>query len=90
MFRNLDYSQIEKLKEVLKQFPNFVDFRKENAHADPFLVAHAMCEGCTVVTSELPSAPDARIIQIPNVCNVYKVRHISLLELFREQGWRLK
>ena len=87
MFRQLDDLQVTKLKEILKQFPNLCDPKKEYAHADPFIVAHALCEGCTVVTNEKPSAPNARIIQIPNVCLSYKIRHISLLELFHEQNW---
>jgi len=90
MFRNLDDQQVEKIKEVLKIFPNLVDSKKEFAHADPFIIAHALCNGCTVVTSEKPSPPGARVIQIPNVCDFYKIKCISLLKFFRDNGLRLK
>jgi len=89
IFRSVSHQQIEELKKVLKTFPNFCDFRKEVADADPFLVAHALCEGCVIVTDEKPSDPAAKIIKIPNVCQFYNIKCISLIELFREQKWKL-
>lgn len=87
MFRDLDNQQIIKVTEVLRKFPNLLDYNKTNADADPFIISHALCENCKVVTMEKHSPDNARRIKIPNVCDYYGIEYIDLKGLFREQEW---
>lgn len=53
--------------------------------ADPFVIAKARIEGRTVVTREA-FRPNAA--KIPNICQHFGVRCVSLQEFMEEQGWR--
>ena len=52
--------------------------------ADPFVVARAALNGATVVTMETlkPNAAD-----IPNICEHFKIKHLSLEKFMEEEGW---
>ncbi|WP_369930057.1 PIN domain-containing protein [Xanthomonas sp. NCPPB 2632] len=52
--------------------------------ADPFVVAAAWARDAAVVTEE-QHKPNAS--KIPNVCEHFKVRYLSLEEFMAEQGW---
>lgn len=76
----------EKVKEILTQFPLLI--KKQNilankADADPFVIAKAAVEDRTVVSTEKkkPNAP-----KIPNVCEHFKVPHMTLFDFFRAEG----
>jgi len=77
MFVNLDPEQIKIVKEILRDFPGFVDEKKETEDADPFVIALAKARGSTVITSEKPADlaanPRAKP-KIPNVCQHYQVK----------------
>lgn len=49
--------------------------------ADPWLIAHAMVDGGVVVTLEKGSRGK---IKIPDLCNVFGVRAVSLYTMLRE------
>jgi len=85
MFRELNINQIKDVKDILNRFPKLVDADKPGPHADPFVIALALTESCTVITSEHSGTPDKP--KIPDVCAHYGVKCLSLLEFFREQGW---
>jgi len=91
MFKNLDQKQMQQMQRILRDFPNFVDPSKTIPEADPFIVALALSEGYTVVTSEKPvdlnANPNARP-RIPDVCERLEVRCVSLREFFNEQKWQ--
>jgi len=87
MFKDLNSQQIDKVREILDKFPNLLDLSKTNADADPFIIAHALCENCTIITLEKPSSPNAKQVKIPNVCKYYGIEYIDLKGLFREQKW---
>lgn len=92
MLKDLDNEQINQMRSISKQFPNFVHKDKTIPEADPFVIALAMSKGWTVITSEQPANlnanPGARP-KIPDVCEHYDVRCIyKLLEFFREQKWK--
>lgn len=90
IFKNLDNEQMNQMRNILKDFPKFVDTDKTTPEADPFVIALAMSEGCTVVASEKPvnlnANPDVRP-RIPDVCEKRNVKCITLEEFFREQKW---
>lgn len=86
MFVDLDAGQLQQVGIVLKDFPQLVDTKKTTPDADPFVIALARSRGWAIITSETPN-PGGRP-HIPDVCKRYNVRWISLMEFFREKGWK--
>lgn len=86
MFKDLDEEQQREVLQILAKHPRLVDHRKVTADADPFVVALAMSEGCTVITSEKPSSGTGRP-KIPDVCEAERVAWVSLKDFFRERKW---
>ena len=87
MFKELTAGELENVRRILGQFPDLIDPNKTTPDADPFLIALAMDNGWTVVTSERPRGPLGRP-RIPDVCRTLGVRCIGLMDLLRERGWR--
>jgi len=54
--------------------------------ADPFLVAHAMAHGYTVVTQESLDLMTKKRVKIPVVCRQFGVRYLTLFEMLQEAG----
>lgn len=71
---------------ILEQFEKLVDTRANRSGADPFVIALAQVEGCTVVTGERPTGRVDRP-NIPDVCRGLNVPWVSLLQLIRNEGW---
>lgn len=86
MFRDLDEEQQKTVLRVLRKHPRLVDSLTERPEADPFVIALAVSEGCTVITSEKRSSPGGRP-KIPDVCEPEGVGCVSLKEFFRERRW---
>ena len=57
--------------------------------ADGFLVAYAAAHGMAVVTQEALASPGSTQVKIPNLCQQFGVRYISLYQLMRELNVRL-
>ncbi len=87
MFVPIDERQQREVLSVLSGHEKLVDTRKNRSAADPFVIALARVEGCAVVTGERATGSPDRP-NIPDVCEALGVRCLSLLDLFREQGWR--
>lgn len=59
--------------------------------ADPFLIAHALAHGHTVVTHErLANTGQRNKIKIPAVCQHFNVPYVSIFDLLRTTGARLE
>jgi hypothetical protein len=86
LFEALDPSQLNEVRNIERDFPSLVDPYKQTPDADPFIVALAKIKGWAVITSEKLGTPDHP--KIPDVCRRYSVRCLSLIEFFREMGWR--
>ena len=75
------------VQQILAKHPDLV---KEEAillgkpYADPFVIAQAKSHNCTLVHSE-KLKPNAH--KIPNVCQDFDVKEISLFEFFRKEKW---
>lgn len=52
--------------------------------ADPFVIAKAVKDRLTVVSTEL-FAPNAH--KIPNICSEYNVKHFSFSNFLNNEGW---
>lgn len=87
MFKDLDNEQLQQVRDILRDFPKLVDVNKTIPDADPFVVAIARSQGCTVINSEKPANPGGRP-KIPDACRKYNVKCTSLIEFFKEQNWR--
>ncbi|MCV9388944.1 DUF4411 family protein [Reichenbachiella ulvae] len=66
-----------------------VDNTKARSLADPWIIAHSLVEGATVVTKEEKVTQlNSKRIKIPNVCDNMNVRWINDFEFLKEVGIR--
>ena len=86
LFRDITEDVQQHVRDVLKAFPRLVDTTKDRSMADPWVIAHALAEGATVVTKEMVTPPGSKRIKIPDVCDVFKVRCINDFDFVREVG----
>lgn len=72
--------------EILATYPELVKIRsrQSSSNADPFIIATALKNNCTVVTNERLGDESTRDIRIPNVCRKYNLRYIGLRGLVDE------
>jgi hypothetical protein len=70
---------------IMRDFPKLVDERKQKSFGDPFVIATAIAEGCTVVTEENEGTPERPFI--PTVCARRNVSCMKLIDLIRAEGW---
>jgi hypothetical protein len=61
--------------------PNINEFL---SGADPWIIAHAMAHGGTVVTNESALRPTAKKVRIPDICNNFGVRCIGGYDMLDE------
>lgn len=66
-----------------------VDNTKARSLADPWIIAHSIVEGATVVTKEEKVTQlNSKRIKIPNVCDNMNLRWINDFDFLREVGIR--
>jgi predicted nucleic acid-binding protein len=84
-FLPLDTSIQRRAQRILAQFPTLAKADSTRRDADPFVIALAAEQGLTVVTYEVarPTKP-----RIPDVCCQLKIPCITVVELFRNEGWQ--
>lgn len=73
------------VKGILAQFPDLIDLKKGGS-ADPFIIAHALINGWTVVTDEKRTASPKKI---PYVCDHFSIPHMNLIGFLRSAGFKL-
>lgn len=86
LFVEFDESLQKEATLIQKRHPNLVDPNKTVQDADPFVIALAKIEGCTVVTQEVKSNNPNKP-KIPDVCESFRIPHINLLQLIKQEGW---
>jgi Domain of unknown function (DUF4411) len=79
----------DQVSNVLASYPKLIDTRKNRSAADPFVIATALVENCTVVTGELPSGSSTRP-HIPDVCIGLGVDWCRLVDLIKLEGWTFR
>lgn len=80
-------AELVKVREILAKFPDMVKedvFLSTIPEADPFVVAQALVNNCVLVHQEMYKKNSPKI---PNVCEHFGVKEMSLHDFFREQGW---
>lgn len=75
------------LKQIMDQFPGWVDHETAQPVADPVVIALARSYNplATVVAHERAGGPGA--MKIPNVCAHYKITCMTLPQMFVAEGW---
>jgi len=76
-----------KVAEILTTHPNLVDVGKGRSGADPFVIALAEINNCTVVTGEKLSGKVSKP-KIPDVCKDRSVKYCTFLEMIQFQNWK--
>lgn len=95
MFAKLDQEQVIAVSKILAEFPGLVDYSKETADADPFVIALAMVRleaqqqlfetKYIVVTQE---GHRGNSVKIPLVCKHYGIEAVNLLGLIKREKWK--
>ena len=77
------------VRDIGRAVPEWV--RGEKNAADPFVVAHGVVHGRTIVVDETRAGPGviARNQKIPNVADMYGVDAIDFVEMARREAWRI-
>ena len=70
--------------EITKRFQKLVRKTTLREVADPYVIALARAESCTVVSQEKRKP---KTVNIPSVCEYYGIRHIDLFDFVKEQDW---
>ena len=84
------------LRDILKNFPKLVDANAKKEQADPYLIAMLidftekqknafLKNDYTLVTNENIASTK----KLPAACRHYKIRYLSLVEFFIDNGWQL-
>jgi len=95
MFIGITSQQIEVIKDILAKYPELVDPEKE-IDADPWLIALALekeeqqklvpiVKVKIVVTEEKLKSNK---VNLPFVCQEFKIECINLIGLMRKEGWK--
>lgn len=85
---SIDGNVTKTLQNIFAKNPthkNLVDNTKARSIADPWIIAHAICENATVVTKEDKiTALNSTKVKIPNVCDNMGVRWINDFDFITE------
>ena len=87
-------SQIDRLPDILSNYPKLIDVNSEKEQADPWLIAMMIDimekEGLfgsnssyVLVTTESKKSG----IKIPAACKHYNIRHMNLFEFYKSNGF---
>lgn len=74
------------LRQVLADFPNLADHERDRSGADPWVVAHALAGGLSVVTYE--SMGKQTKPKIPNACKHFGIPCVTLVDVLRQTGFK--
>ncbi len=82
----LDTAQVIEVRNILSVFSTLVNPFTGNSAADPFVIALAKMNKHVLVTQE-KRTNSTKKTKIPNVCDYYGVKYITVLELIRQEKW---
>lgn len=87
IFRKPEIAEQQYIKEILNNHPELIKSKNINNGypvADPFVIAKAIYHKSILVTSE---SYKQNAHNIPNICNEYNIRCLSLRGFFKEEQW---
>lgn len=71
---------------VTQRYPDNQSRRRFMNRADPWVIAHALSQGGSVVTLEEKVMDTSQQVKIPNVCSHFSVTCINTYQMLRELG----
>jgi hypothetical protein len=95
-FKKMSGNQAVHVSNILKIFPGLIDANNEKDQADPWLIALTLEEKSK--TSLFTSEKEYYIVseesirsphKIPAVCEHFGIKHLSLKDFFKYNGWQL-
>lgn len=86
IFIEIDEQQITTATEILSKYGRLHDIKKTKFDADPLVIALAYGNKFTVVSNEKKTNINNGKQNIANVCSVYNIPCITLLDFFDEIG----
>ena len=86
LFVPIDHDIQVEVQEILVTHEKLLDTRSGRSSADPFVIALAKMNACTVVSDEKPTRSPKRP-NIPDVCRAMGLHCIDLLDMIREEEW---
>jgi Domain of unknown function (DUF4411) len=85
LFIEVDEQIQHEVRDILRSHTALIHASRGRSGADPFVIALAKLNVCTVVTEEGGGSP--KHPKIPDVCHSLGVPCIRLTELIGQQGW---
>lgn len=96
-FKKMPGNQVVLVSNIIKIFPGLIDASNEKNQADPWLVALVLEEKSKltlfipekeyfIVSEEKIGSPH----KIPAVCEHFGIKHLSLKDFFKYNGWQLR
>ena len=96
-FKKMSGNQVVLVSNIIKIFPGLIDASNEKDQADPWLVALVLEEKSKltlfipekeyfIVSEEKIGSPH----KIPAVCEHFGIKHLSLKDFFKYNGWQLR
>jgi hypothetical protein len=93
-FLSRTQNQVDRLSDILRNFPKLIDTESEKEQADPWLISMLVeimeNEGIfgsqssyVMVTTESEKSPK----KLPAACRHYNIRHMNLFEFFNSNGF---
>lgn len=76
----------EVITYVMQHYPDNQSRRRFLNRADPWVIAHAIAQGGSVVTLEGEAPDTSQQVKIPNVCSRFNVTCINTYQMLRELG----
>ena len=85
IFIEISRAQLEILQNIVRRYPDFTRGRENMA--DPAVVALAVAQGLTVLTTERwQQHPSPRLPKIPNLCDEYGSTWLGINDYLRAEG----
>ena len=86
LFVPIDHDIQTALREVIVRFPLLTDHYRDRSGADPWVIALAMVNKCSVVTYEKMGKQTTP--KIPNVCRYFGIGCLTWINVLRETGFK--
>ena len=75
--------------EITKNNPTFKPKKSPKVDwADPYVVAIAIENDYSVLSHETRKQNDEKTVYIPDICDQYRITHVTFLDLIKDEGWK--
>ena len=83
-----DEAHQDALRQIMSKFPNCIKTGTTGVFADPWVVALAVVNECTVLTYEKSEPNNPNSNKIPDICNAFGVKCMHPFDMMRVEGWK--